>query len=624
MKHKSIHNSQFSILNLEVAVIISVLFLFAFASAHAEVLPETARLVPAETILLLNIENFSELKKQFEETNFYKLYKDPTMAAFVEDFTTKWRQKMREMDNEIVRTIVDAEVLPQGRLAVALVSGEQSKDVREPPFLLITQWGENVSKIKEAIDKMVEKAVEDGAHRKSEDYRGVSIKTIIEEDSSVLSYCFIDDCLIVSMNLEAVKFVIAQTEGSSSPTLADDVDYAATIGAIGPYHDIDFYVNIKQITKTALAEDTTGKTQTTIANLSLDNAAAFGASIGLSRRPGSSYCGKAYLMVNGAKKGVFKMLDVESGVLRAPRFIPSSAYSISFLNLNIRGAYDELYNILYNSNPAMAAQMLTPLLPPSPDGQPGLELKSDIIAHLGSQIVIAQSTRKPFSRNSAPTESLIAVAVVNRRAVEKSLSLLHSKVIAPNNPDARRELLGYTIYLVRLPGLPFFPTGRTPMQVPAGPGVPQMPTWAFTITDTHLIFGTESTVERAIRRLSSTEAESVGSAKWFEEATFPIPSVVGLAYLEDNAASSELLWWMMEETAKIMGSGSSGSMGLSMGISMPPDASLIFSQTGLFNAGLLPEFDAVRKYFGLFAFYGISRPDGFFFEFKYLNPGGTD
>lgn len=590
------------------------------ASAHAEILPKTARLVPAETILLLNIENFSELKKQFEETNFYKLYKDPTMAAFVEDFTTKWRQKMREMDNEILRTIVDAEVLPQGRLAVALVFGEQSKNVRESPFLLITQWGENVSKIKEAVDKMVEKAVEDGAHRKSEDYRGVSIKTIIEEDSSALSYCFIDDCLIASMNLEVVKFVIAQTEGSSSPTLADDVDYAATIGAIGPYHDIDFYINIKQIIKTALAEDATGKTQTTIANLSLDNATAFGASIGLSRLPGSSYCGKAFLMVKGAKKGVFKMLDVGSGVLRAPRFIPSSAYSISFLNLNIRKAYDELYNILYSSNPAMAAQMLTPLLPPSPDGQPGLELKSDIISHLGSQIVIAQSTRKPFSRNSAPTESLIAVAVVNQQAVEKSLSLLHSKVIAPNNPDARRELLGHTIYLVRLPGLPFFPTGRTPMQAPAGPGVPQMPTLAFTITDTHLIFGTEPTVERAIRTLSSAEAESVGSAKWFEEATFPIPSVVGLAYLEDNAASSELLWWMMEETAKISGSGSSGSMG----ITIPPDAGMMFSQMGLFNTNLLPEFDALRKYFGLFAFYGISRQDGFFFEFKYFNPSGTD
>ncbi len=39
---------------------------------------------------------------------------------------------------------------------------------------------------------------------------------------------------------------------------------------------------------------------------------------------------------------------------------------------------------------------------------------------------------------------------------------------------------------------------------------------------------------------------------------------------------------------------------------------------------LLPEFDVVRKYFGLSAFYGISRPDGFFFEFKYINTPGTD
>jgi hypothetical protein len=36
--------------------------------------------------------------------------------------------------------------------------------------------------------------------------------------------------------------------------------------------------------------------------------------------------------------------------------------------------------------------------------------------------------------------------------------------------------------------------------------------------------------------------------------------------------------------------------------------------------GLLPEFDVVRKYFGCSAFYGVSRDDGFLFEFKYLNP----
>lgn len=593
---------------------------FSFlTSARAKVLPATARLIPPETVLLVNVDDFSRLRAQFEKTNLYKLYKDPAMSAFVEDFKTKWRQKTQKVDNELFRTIVGADVFPQGRAAVALVFDEQSKEANEPPALFITQWGENTSKIKEAVGKMAKKAVEGGSHQKTEDYRGVSIKTIINNDSSMLNYCFIDDCLIGSVNLDVVKFVIAHIKGATSPTLADDADYTAVIKATGPYHDIDFYVNIRQIVKTIIAEDSTGKARTTMANLGLDNVTSLGCSLGPARYPGGSSRGKALLKINGAKKGICKMLETESAVIRAPRFIPASAYSVSFFNLNIKKAYNELYNILYSSAPIIAAAMNLQLLPPSPDGQPGLQLKSNIIDHLGSQIIIAQSTSKPFSTGSAPTESLFALAVVNHRALEKSLSLLHSKIIAPSNPEASRELLGHTIYLVGLPGLPFFPTGKTPMQGPAELGLPQMPKLAFTITDTHLIFGVESTVEQAIRTLSGTKDVSVRSAKWFTSAKdLAMPSVVGLACLQDNVASGELFWWMMKEGKKALWSSAVPAVG---------PASIKFSPQGfseLVDFSLLPRFDAVRKYFGSSAFYGISRPDGFFFEFRDLNPADTD
>ncbi len=614
----------------------ALVLLCSFASAKAGVLPGTAGLIPPETILLVDIEDFSRLKQQFEKTHIYKLYKDPAMTAFVDNFKAKWREKIREMDNEIATAIVEADVLPQGRVAFALVLNEQTKDANEPPVLLITQWGENIAKIKEAIDKMVKKAVENGAHRKTEDYRGVSIVTIIGKNSSsqkaegrsyktimiakpsMLIYCFIDDCLIFSEDIDVLKFVIAHIKGAGGPTLADDADYTAAVAALGPYHDIDFYVNIKQIIKTILAKDTAGKARTTIGNLGLDNVTAFGCSVGFGRRPGTSCCGKALLKINGAKKGICKMLEPESTVLGAPRFVPVSVYSMTFLNLNIKKAYDELYNILYTVSPMTAVLMHTPLLPPSPDGQPGLQLKGDVIDHLGSQIVFAQSINKPFSNTGTqpPTESLVALAVVNHRALEKSLSLLHSKVIAQNNPDARRELLGHTIYLVSLQTLPFFSPGLTPMQSPADSGVPQMPKLAFTVTNTHLIFGVESTVERAIRTLSSTTAASVGSAKWFTLAKSAIPSVVGLAGLEDNAASAEFFWWMMKKADKTR----------PLTVS-PGTASLKFGQQGfgeLVKPALLPPFDTVRKYFGLSAFYGVSRPDGFFFEFNYLNPPGSD
>jgi len=150
------------------------------------------------------------------------------------------------------------------------------------------------------------------------------------------------------------------------------------------------------------------------------------------------------------------------------------------------------------------------------------------------------------------------------------------------------------------------------MQTPAVPAPMQTPALAFTITDTHLILGLESTVERAIRTLSSAGDASMRSAKWFATAKSAIPSVVGLASLGDNAASGELLWWMMKESGKVKTS-------IAMGLGPRGFNELIHS-----SSSLLPEFDAVRKYFGLFVSYGISRPDGFFFEFKYLNPTGTD
>ncbi|MHC4751210.1 MAG: DUF3352 domain-containing protein, partial [Planctomycetota bacterium] len=406
-------------------------------------LPDTAKLIPPETILLVDIDNFNQLGTQFEKTSLYNLYKDPSMAAFVDDFKTKWQEQKQQTDKEFIRIIADAGALPQGRATVALVPDEQIKDVNEPPILLIVEWGEKIDKVKDAVDKMIQKAVEDGAHRGAEDYRGVGITTITGKSSTALSYCFIDDCLIGAMSPEVLKFVIAHIKGAGSPTLADDADYTAAVKAVGPSVEggINLYVNIKQIIKTFTAKDTTGKTKTIIDNLGLDNVTSLSCSIDLAGGTAGSAFGKAFLKIDGSKKGICKMLDIESAALRTPRFIPALACSVSFVNLNINKAYTELANILTRFSPALSAMLYMPLSPPGPQGEPGLQLKTDIIDHLGSQIILAQSINKSSSDTSTarPTQaapipaiqSLIAVAINNRSALEKNLSLLHSKLIAP-------------------------------------------------------------------------------------------------------------------------------------------------------------------------------------------------
>ena len=623
-----------------------VLF-WAPVPARAVMLPETAKLFPPETVLLVEVQNMSRLKQQLEETNLYKLYKDPAMALFFDDLKTRWREQSRMRKNKPFGLISGVDELPDGRVALAAVFNERLKDAKEPPLLLITQWGENINKIKEAVNKMVKQVVEDGDHRKIEDYRGVDITTMIRKSSRGLTICFIEDCLIVSSDMDILKFVIAHIKGAGSPTLADEADYSSTMRAVKLQgaEQIDCYVNIKQIIKTTIDADAarraaspskqTLKPEAVIGNLGLDNVTSFGLAIApeaLSAASAGSSFGKAFLKIKGQKKGITKMLEVESAPLRTPRFIPDSAYSVSFMNLNIRNAYSEFGKILSSFSPQFAALLYMPLIPGGPQGEPPMQIKAGIVDHLGSQIIVAQSINDDVSGADIAGQetSLIAIAIENRGALEKSLSRLHSTMFAANNPDASRQFLGHTIYLLDfqgfLPGL--MPGAGRPMQNPNGGQIPKMPKYAFTVTDTHLILSKESSVEQALRTLNSTENVSMGSKRWFNIAKSSIPSLVGLVTLQNDTVSGRYIWSEMLNMSKQVNKKEKESS-IEMGIG--GRAGSVFSQifssqahNQLFDFSLLPEFDAVKKYFGLSALYGISKSDGFLFEFKYLNPPDVD
>ena len=599
-----------------ISAALAITLIYSSGITVAKALPKTAKIIPAETILLVDIENFSKMQQQFEKTNFYRLYKEPTMAAFFERVREKLKEKAGKLDgNNVFRTFYDAGLWPEGQTALVLLPNSKTKDVNEPEILFISQWGNNIGKIKDAINKMVAKNIELGGRKKAgETYRGVRIETIADEKATDVSYCFIDDCLLISADAEYLKFAISHIEGAESRTLGDDSDYNAGFVATGPFHDVDIYINLKQVIKTALEKDAGGENRSMISSLGLNNVTSVNCSLGLSRRPQSSCSGKIFLKITGAKKGLCKILDVESAALRLPQFIPPSAYSITILNLNIKKAYDEIYNMLYTIDPMGAAAMCAPIVPPSPQGEPGLTLKNDIIEHLSPQVIIAECLSKPFSTDKMPQDSIFAIAVSNRAALEKSLSTMHSTYFAKGKPEARRELLGYTIYQLDLWSLlgAFSRSEKTAMaDGPRKEASAQRPKFAFTVTDDYLIFGREETVERAVRAIGSSGASSIDSTKWFTCVKSSLPSVVGLASMEDNSASAELLWWLMKESAK--------AKQLNTAVTPNPQMMLAKGASDMVDFGLLPPFEQVKKYFSLFGMYGLSRSDGFFFEFNYLN-----
>jgi len=586
---------------------------------------DIATLVPPDTFLFIEVEDFAILKKQFEKTEFYKLYNDPRMAEFISHVKSKLSESLSDADDEVTRAFFEGRLTPKGKIGLALLN--PTKDTFSGVF--ISQWGENIGQIKEVVREQRRKDIAEGDKYKTTTYQGVEINTIIENEDSAEesskpsesvndSYCFINDLFLGADKVETLEFVIAQLRGAGSETLADLDDYGSTIKQVGPYHDVKLYLNIRKIKEAAVSEDP--NVDSVIKNLGVTNVSSLAVSAGIARRLNSDINVKALLRVEGTKKGLCKMLDPKPALLDVPDFVPKSAFSLTVINLDIQKSFEELGNILTKFSPEAASFLYAPLLPPDASGGGGISLKNGIIDHLGNRILITQIFDESAMSDEPKVSGLNAIAVSNATMLERTISELHAKILGGNNPDLKKQLLGYNIYLISPMALPMFQMGQPQQMQQPGPGpgpgtMPQaeMPMFAVTITDTHLIFGLQSSVEKAIRTMTSG-GETLASADWFKSIKSQMPSVVGFAGLQQNAVINKLIWKGLKKSK-------GGNINLLPGL---PQQSPLEGENDAsakqLDFTLLPEFDEIEKYFGPSYIYGVGKTRGFYFELNQLKP----
>ena len=206
---------------------------------------------------------------------------------------------------------------------------------------------------------------------------------------------------------------------------------------------------------------------------------------------------------------------------------------------------------------------------------------------------------------------IFAIETTDHINLEKSLKEVHGKLLAVNEPDSTKELLGHTIYILKMKNLPMFAT-RSPGDNPEEPGGDvDMPNFAFTVLDTHLIIGPEESVENVVRNLNSKEAARLNSTKWFNDAKSNInPSSVGAVIIEDSSATAEVLWWTIKQFAE---------MAKNVGDSNDNFQDAGFSFLGPIKPQLLPEFETVSKYFGISVLQALSTAEGFNLQYKYMD-----
>ena len=633
-------------------------------AAGAAGLPDVQKIIPADTIFLISAPDFNSLQAGWEKTSYYKFYKDPAMAGFVNDLRDKWTRKIfSDVDSkEFADLIKDINSLPSGKVAFAAIAGEKAKQGKgDVEALAIIQWGSQIAKVKTAVEKHVSRMVESGKSKKSKEqfksYDIITVETkgepaekeipieiqpdgnsgvkefayaerLAEDDDSAneftipgrpeenepaveiaepkeadkTSYAIVGDTLLLGDNAEMVKFMISHIEGATGSTLAEAGRCSAILAGLGPVHDIDVYLNVPALLGIAMASDTSGQAKMQFANFGLDNVGDIGLSVAVGRTAGVGVSMKGLFKVSGEKKGLIKLIEPVNGPVKLPKFINASAAKISVFNFNFAAAYEELFKLLNNISPGAAAMLNTPLVPANQEGQGGVTLKKDVIDHLGIGAVAAETIVKPFKTVNESSKMIFGIATTDSKSLEKSLSLLHNQFIGQGKGDVKREFMGYTIYsLGNMSMLPMF-GGRGPMAAvdKEAPAGVKEDKIAFAVIPEYMLIGSESNIEEAIRLINNKEASGIENAQWLVRARKALPEKVGLASLSNDQAAMEYLWWLVKE-----GKVGEADMQSMLIADMVKDYA---------DFKLLPDFGTIKKYFGVSSSYVISRQDGFYFE----------
>lgn len=603
-----------------VLIVIAVLVLTVkvFAGGAAD-------FVPKDSILFIEIDNFKDFKSNFTRTNLYKLWNDPAMIAFTVDVEDKIKKQMAD-SVEIYDFITDPNLSPVGKAAAAVVLPDGQGFDKGVSLIFMAQFGDNLNAAAEKIKQIEQRSVNDGALKTKHTIEGVEItkitsdKTaaqvaspqepnaslIIEGKKTEIAYCFVDDMLLEFFDCrdDLIGFAVSRVKGAKGRALSQDSNYIKTMNAVDAGKSFRIFVNTEAMVKSALASDQQGQGKMMFDNIGLMNLKGIGISVSPSPQEGVNAILKMFASIEGEPKGIFKILQFKTARVDVPGFVNPSANSFGVINWDAKSGYDEFYKMITAIYPQYAMMLNMPI--PKQDGSGMISLADDVFAYFQPQIIFVENFGDGlFYQADTKDSGLIAVAINDKSKLQQSLASLHWMYSSMSgSKDLTKDFLGYTLYLFETAGA--MPgdqdeIGNTDEPVP--PIVMAENSnkrFGFVVTDTHLILAVQDELEKAVRLINNKQSSGLAGQKWFTQLLSTVPDMVGGASFKNDRLAAEAVWDTMRKLKTIAG----------------PNVSPLGNGLDLSK---LPEFEAVKKYFGLTSSYIISKPDGFYGQTKVVD-----
>ena len=614
-------------------VAFGVALTLAFSSRAANSPAEN--LLPSDTLLMVTVPNFSDLRSALNQSPQGRLWNDPSMKPFHDKFMSKWNASLVEpMEKDLGLKLADFAALPQGEMAFGITkNGWTGTGDKIPGVVFLLDAKDKSDLLKTNLAKLQKKWEDMGKTIRTETIREVkfSIVPLSSNDiPSTLSGLLpknqsktepdkeapkskpnelvigqFESLLIAGSSIEAVEPIVAHLTGSSSPSLSDNSVFAADKLTqfrdqplyYGWFNAKTFFTTLSQIPQSEPDPDSPSP----MPPISYDKALAASGAMGLKsasfayHESGDGSLVSFYLSVpESDRTGLFRLIAAANKDANPPLFVPADA--VKFWRWRVDGQKDwaALETMISGISPAALSSLNAAIAMANASAQqkdPSFDVRKNLIGNLGDDFISYGKAPKGTSLtdlNNAPSIFLFASANPDQTIL--AIRSIASMIFRQQAAVEPREFLGKKIFSIALP-------------TPGGPDAKADAKSIYLSTSSGYvaISGDSSIMEGFIRNAGSPAKPLRETAGLADAAQHIGGAGNGLFGYENQSA-------IMRSTFTLLKSQSDSATPLGSMAALPK------TFRDWMDFSLLPDYDQVSKYFYFSVFGGNTTVDGISFK----------
>lgn len=624
-------------MKLKIFIALCAVFLPAASSLFAAI-PPAENLLPADTLMVVTVPDWSALRTASEHSPEWLLWGDPAMKPFRDDFMGKWNAKfVAPMEASLGVKIGDYLPLLQGQVTFAITAnGWNPSGNAVPALLFLLDAGDKSDLLATNLAQLKQKWIDDGKPVQTVTLEGVKFSMVTlstnapmplasvlspnASNATALGILYVgqyQSLLIAGTSVKALASVAAHLTGGANPSLSENAEFAAD--QLSQFHGAPLYYgwfNAKtffNVLSQVQPSQDSGTFQLPWDKILLASGLEGLKSVSFTYRqsPDGAMAEFYADAPESTRQGLLKILAAEPRNANPPPFVPADAIKFWRWRIDGQKSWAELQRTLTAISPTALDSFNFIIQTANATAQqqdPSFDLRKNLIGNLGDDWM---------SYAKAPTDNTLAALNAEPwlflfAANNPDQAVLAIKIVAgltsQGNGPQTRDFLGRKIYTIPLPVAPGM-AGAVPASTRS---------LYCTASGGYVAVTMDVSMIENFLRSDDGKTKPLSQVPGLADAAQHVGGMDnGLFGYQNQRESARALFAILKNDPTVSSS------------SLNPLASLPFASGGnpfhdLMDFTLLPDYDQVSKYFNFSVYGGSATSQGLDFKFYTPRPPGLN